>query len=77
MPKPISTSSLSGALSPTMVARTASALIRGHGVGIPRGDICQLPAVFIIDATGSITHSHIGTDASDHPRPRKILDALA
>ena len=68
--------SLASTFSPTVAARAASALFRGHGVGIPHGDIRQLPAVFIIDTGGRITHSHIGRDPSDHPEPQEILEAL-
>ena len=68
--------SLASTFSPTLAARAASALFRGHGVGIPHGDIRQLPAVFIIDTNGMITHKHIGKDASDHPEPQDILEAL-
>ncbi len=68
--------SLLSTFSPKMALRAASAVAGGHGIGVPYGDIRQLPAVFIIDSDGMIRHSHVGKDASDHPDPREILAVL-
>jgi len=69
--------SMTSVFSPHMVMRTASALTRGHGVGLPHGDVRQLSAVFIIDQGGTILHRHLGKDPSDHPRPEEILGYLS
>ncbi len=68
--------SVTQALSPRVVGKAASALFKGHGVGIPHGDIRQLPAVYVIDTNGVIIHSHVGRDPSDHPDPEEILSVL-
>ena len=68
--------SLTSAFSPTVATRAVTALFKGHSVGIPHGDIRQLPAVFVIDTSGRITHSHIGRNPSDHPGPEEILKVL-
>jgi len=61
---------------PKMALRTASALAKGHGVGIPHGDVRQLSAVFIVETNGVISYSHYARDAADNPRPEQIMDHL-
>jgi alkyl hydroperoxide reductase subunit AhpC len=63
-------------LSLGMAAKGLSALFKGHGLGVPKGDVHQLPGVFIIDVNGSIRFSHHAKDASDHPHPDLLLAAL-
>jgi hypothetical protein len=46
-------------------------------MGIPSGDVRQLPGVFIIDEDGTILYSHYARDAADHPDPDEILQALS
>jgi len=61
---------------PRVIGRTLSALTRGHGVGIPYGDVRQLSAVFVIETDGTISYGHYARDSSDHPQPQAILDHL-
>ena len=68
--------SLSGLLSVGMAAKGLSAMARGHGIGIPKGDVRQLPGVFIIDSGGRIRFSHYAKDPADHPDPDELLAFL-
>ncbi len=68
--------SLPGLLSPTVAIKGMLALARGHTLGVPIGDIRQLPGVFIINTNGQIVYRHIAGDPSDHPDPDSILAAL-
>jgi len=63
-------------LSAKMVFRGVTAMAKGHGIGVPRGDVRQLPGVFIIDTDGGILFSHHADGAADHPRPETLLAAL-
>ena len=63
-------------LSAGMVAKGLKAVAKGHGLGVPRGDVRQLPGVFIIDAKGGIRFSHHAKGPADHPSPEVILSAL-
>ena len=63
-------------LSPNMVFRGVTAMAKGHGIGVPQGDVRQLPGVFIIDADGRILFSHHAAGPADHPRPETLLAAL-
>jgi choline dehydrogenase-like flavoprotein len=45
-------------LSVGMAVKGLSAVARGHGIGIPRGDVRQLPGVFIMDTGSRIRFSH-------------------
>jgi peroxiredoxin len=63
-------------LSPRMALRGVSAMARGHLIGAPKGDVRQLPGVFIIDAAGRIRFSHFARDPSDHPSPDVLLQAV-
>jgi peroxiredoxin len=66
-----------GFLSPTVALKGVMAMAKGHGIGAPKGDIRQLPGVFIIDSKGTIVFSHFAADPADHPAPDEILAALA
>ncbi|BBO70390.1 hypothetical protein DSCA_43200 [Desulfosarcina alkanivorans] len=68
--------SLGGLLSVGMAAKGVSAVVRGHGMGLPKGDVRQLPGVFIIDSGGRIRFSHFARDPADHPEPEVLLAAL-
>lgn len=68
--------SMASTFSPAMFIKAGTALAKGHGIGIPHGDIRQLPALFIIDTHGTIIFRHYGKDAADHLSPEKILARL-
>ncbi len=63
-------------LSAKMVFRGVTAMAKGHGIGVPKGDVLQLPGVFIIDTDGRILFSHHASGPADHPPPEKLLAAL-
>ncbi len=62
--------------SPSLFAKAMKALSSGHRMGTPRGDVFQLPGVFIIDTEGCIRYSHHSRDPADHPEPEELLFAL-
>ena len=63
-------------LSAKMVFRGVRAMAKGYGIGVPKGDVRQLPGVFIIDTDGRILFSHHASGPADHPRPNTLLAAL-
>ena len=63
-------------LSPSVAFKGFLAMTKGHTIGIPIGDVRQLPGVFIINTDGRIVYSHFASDPSDHPDPDAILEAL-
>jgi peroxiredoxin len=63
-------------LSAKMLIKGLGAMSRGHAVGIPQGDVRQLPGVFIIDTGGRIRFSHHASEPADYPSPETLLDAL-
>ena len=71
--KQASTGSL---LSVGTAVKGLSAMVKGYGLGIPRGDVRQLPGVFIIDGKGRIRFSHHARDPADHPQPEALLTVL-
>jgi peroxiredoxin len=66
--------SLLDALKPGVVLKGVSALLKGHGVGLPIGDIRQLPGVFIVTTNGKIAYGHSADNPADHPDPQDILN---
>ncbi len=68
--------SIPALLSAGMAVKGISAMVRGHRLGIPKGDVRQLPGVFIIDTAGRIRFSHFASDPADHPDPAVLLDFL-
>ena len=66
----------SGFFSPSLALKGVAALVGGHGIGMPQGDVRQLPGVFIIDTAGQIVFSHFSSNPADHPDPKTILAAL-
>jgi len=68
---------LLGFASPLMLVKGVKALGQGHSMGMPTGDIYQLPGVFIIDTTGRIRFSHYSRDPADYPSADTILSALS
>jgi peroxiredoxin len=65
-----------GFFSPSLALKGVAALVGGHGIGMPQGDVRQLPGVFIIDTAGQIVFSHFSNDPADHPDPKTILAAI-
>lgn len=65
-----------GFLSPTMALRGIAAMAQGHTMGLPEGDVRQLPGVFIIGTGGDIRYSHFAEDPADHPEPEAIIARL-
>ena len=66
-----------GALfSASMLFRGVAALSKGHGMGVPQGDVRQLPGVFIIDTSGRLLFSHHASGPADHPQPDTLLEVL-
>lgn len=63
-------------ISPSVALKGLATMAKGHTIGLPIGDIRQLPGVFIIDTEGRIVYSHFAKDPSDHPDPETILGAL-
>ena len=64
-------------LSAKTLFRGVTALAKGHGIGVPQGNMRQLPGVFIIDTDGRILFSHHASGPADHPHPEILLAALA
>jgi peroxiredoxin len=65
-----------GFLSPSVTLKGVAAMAQGHGIGLPQGDVRQLPGVFVIDTAGQIVYSHHAADPADHPDADTILKAL-
>lgn len=65
-----------GFLSPLVALKGVSAMAQGHLMGLPQGDVRQLPGVFVIDSSGSVIYRHYARDPSDHPSIESILGAL-
>jgi peroxiredoxin len=65
-----------GFFSPSVALKGVAAIAGGHGIGMPQGDVRQLPGVFVIDTAGKIVFSHFSSNPADHPDPKTILAAL-
>ena len=65
-----------GFFAPEVVLKGVSAMARGHLMGLPQGDVRQLPGVFVIDTNGKIVFSHYAADPADHPAVADILAAV-
>ena len=65
-----------GFLAPEVILKGVSAMARGHHMGLPQGDVRQLPGVFVINTAGEIVFSHYAADAADHPAVAVILDVV-
>jgi peroxiredoxin len=63
-------------LSPGMAVKGLKAMAKGHGLGVPKGDVRQLPGVFIIDPKGRIRFSYYAKGPADHPQPEDLLAVL-
>ena len=64
-------------LSLGMAVKGLAAMAKGHTIGVPKGDVKQLPGVFIIDTAGRIRYSHYADGPADHPSPETLLTELA
>ena len=65
-----------GLFSPSLAIKGISAIVGGHGIGMPQGDVRQLPGVFIINTAGLIVYSHFSSNPADHPDAQTIIAAL-
>jgi peroxiredoxin len=59
--------------SPAFLLKGMLTMSRGYLPGIPRGDITQMPGVFLIDTRGIIRYSYFSKDASDYPPVDTLL----
>lgn len=59
-----------------MIVKGVNAMARGHVMGVPKGDVRQLPGVFIIDTASGIRFSHHASAPADHPQPEELLAVL-
>lgn len=73
----LKTASIPELFFPSVAFKAITAMAQGHTVGLPVGDIRQLPGVFIIDTDGRIVFSHVSKDAADHPEADALLAALS
>jgi peroxiredoxin len=62
--------------SPSVLLRGMRTLSRGFTPGIPKGDVRQMPGVFLINKEGNIIYSYYSKDASDHPAVETLLSLL-
>jgi peroxiredoxin len=65
-----------GFLSPSVVLKGVAAIAGGHGIGMPQGDVRQLPGVFVINTAGEIILRHFSGNPADHPDAKTILAAI-
>ena len=65
-----------GFFSPSVALKGVAAIVGGHGIGMPQGDVRQLPGVFIINTAGQIVFSHFSGNPADHPDAKTILAAI-
>ena len=65
-----------GLFSPSVALKGVAAIVGGHGIGMPQGDVRQLPGVFIINTAGQIVFSHFSGNPADHPDSKTILAAI-
>lgn len=65
-----------GFFSPTMALRGIGAMAQGHTMGLPEGDVRQLPGVIIISRDGGILYRYDGHDPADHPSPAALVERL-
>jgi len=65
-----------GFFSPSVALKGVAAIVGGHGIGIPQGDVRQLAGVFIINTAGQIVFSHFSGNPADHPDAETIIAAL-
>jgi len=66
-----------GLFSPSLALKGVAAIVGGHGIGMPQGDVLQLPGVFVINTAGQIVYSHFSRNPADHPDAKTIIAALS
>ena len=66
-------SSVTRLASPAFLLKGLKALSRGYTPSVPRGDVMQLPGVFLIDTAGKIRYAHYSKDPSDNPTIETLL----
>lgn len=64
-------------LSPHVWARGMQNMLHGYFAGMPKGDVYQMPGVFIVDREGIVRYAHRHKDAADNPPNAELLDVLA
>ena len=65
-----------GFISPSMALRGIAAMAQGYTMGLPEGDVRQLPGVVIIDGGGIIRYRYESAGPADHPSPQTLIAAL-
>ena len=65
-----------GLFSPSLALKGLAAIVGGHGIGMPQGDVRQLAGVFIINTAGQIVFSHFSSNPADHPDTETLINAL-
>lgn len=63
-------------VSPNVFMKGLSAMAQGHHIGLPQGDVRQLPGTFVLSTDGKILFSHYARDPADHLSADALLDAL-
>ena len=63
--------------SASLLLKSIDVIGKGYGLGLPRGNVYQLPGVFIIDTRGVIRYSYYSRDPADRPTPEALLLELA
>lgn len=66
-------STVANMASASLLLKGLRAMSQGYRPAIPRGDVLQLPGVFLIDTEGNIRYSYFSKDASDHPAVDTLL----
>lgn len=64
---------LASMASPSVLLRSLRTMSQGLPPGLPRGDVMQMPGVFMIDTQGNIRYSYYAKDVSDHPPVEQLV----
>ena len=64
-------------IAPSVFLKGLSAISKGHHIGVPQGDVMQLPGVFVIGSDGRVCRAFIPADPAGHPGTTNILEAVA
>jgi hypothetical protein len=65
--------SIASIASPGVLLRGMRTMAQGFSLGMPHGDVLQMPGVFMIDRQGYIRYSFYAKDVSDHPAIEDLL----
>ena len=57
-------------------AGRVSAIYACHKQQVVHNEWVNVPATYVIDATGTITYAYVGTSWSDRPKAAVVLDAV-